>query len=123
MADSQIEGLSERELDALTWREFFMRPGDRQMDAEGYWSSRMGVRLVFPHYVNDSVAAARIETEISHRGLRPQYDQVLQEMIASEMSSLSPGDIAGGRAPGNVDNPTPDQRRRAALRVVLARKA
>ena len=120
MADSQIEGLNERELDALTWHEFFMRPGDRQMDAEGYWSSRMGVRLVFPHYANDSVAAARIEAEISRRGLRRQYDQVLQELVESDTSSPSAVDIAGNSATENVVNSTPDQRRRAALMVVLA---
>ena len=121
MADSQIDGLSERELDALTWREFFMRPGDRQMDAEGYWSSRMGVRLVFPHYANDSVAATRIEAEIARRGLRPKYDQVLQGMIGSETSSLSAADTAV--TSGNAASATPDQCRRAALMVVLAGKA
>ncbi len=93
--------MSERGLDAMTWREFFRRPGERQMDAEGYWSSRMVVRLVFPHYANDAAAAARIEAEITRRGLRTEYEKLLRE----------------------IDSPTPDQRRCAALTVVLAHQA
>ena len=111
--------MSERELDALTWREFFMRPGERQMDAEGYWSARMGVRMVFPRYATDAAAMARIEAELTRRSLRQEYDQALRRYGAAQ-SQTPVQDVA---TDASVSSVSLDQRRRAALQVALAHRA
>jgi hypothetical protein len=119
MANQNLDEMSERELDALTWQTFFLRPGERPMDAEGYWSQRLGVRLAYPRYANDPGAAARIEIEVLRRGLRSVYVQVLLELVGPQ--AWLPAD------PATIDETllqeipaTPDQRRRAALKAVNA---
>ena len=110
MADTDIDHLSERELDALTWQHFFMRPGDRPIDPEGYWSARMGVRMTYPHYANDAVAVSRIEAHLIRRGLTQAYTAILSRLT----------DNASGDSPAPNTQASLDTRRRAALITALA---
>ena len=87
MSETDLDQLSERELDALTWRHFFMRPGDRPLDSEGYWSARMGVRMVYPHYTSEVSAVSRIESELTRRGLTQAYTENLQLLATNTSTS------------------------------------
>lgn len=109
MAETDIDHLSERELDALTWLQFFMRPGDRPFDSEGYWSSRMGVRMDYPRYTNDASAVSRIEAELTRRGLIQTYTDILQQLTVNSST--------GAQDSGNQK--TLATRRLAALKTLL----
>lgn len=119
MANQNIDEMTDREADALTWQAFFMRPGERPMDAEGYWSTRLGVRLAYPQYANDAGAASKIEAELARRGLRKVYARVLLEQVGAQPDSASDA-AAGGDEVLQSIVATPDQRRRAALKVIHA---
>ncbi len=106
---SEINRLTQREMDALTWQYFYSRPGDRQVDSEGYWSARMGVRMVFPRYSLDAAALHRIETEIDRRGLLNIYLRYVSRATARPDISVT-----------DLSTIAPDVRQRAALLAVLA---
>jgi hypothetical protein len=118
MANGDVDQMGEREMDALTWHEFFMRPGDYQMDADGYWSARMGVRMVFPHYATDVAALRKIEAELKRRGLRDAYIVRLRALVDSGPTTSIAVNPLEEETTTDLSVVTLAQRRLAALAII-----
>jgi hypothetical protein len=115
MANGDVDQMGEREMDALTWHEFFIRPGDYQMDADGYWSARMGVRMVFPHYATDVAALRKIEAELKRRGLRDAYIGRLRALVGAGQTTAVAVNPLEEETSTDRSSATLAQRRLAAL--------